>query len=76
MNRVADTLIATGRVTEALSQLELALSLARECGSPADEAEALERIGEIALSQDKTAEGITRLREALAIYKRIGLPGC
>jgi hypothetical protein len=40
-----------------------------------DEAEALERTGEIALSQERTAEGAAFLSEALAIYERLGLPG-
>jgi len=50
-----------------------ALAKATELGAPAEEARALAGLGRIQLADD-TAEAARNLREALAIYQRIGAP--
>jgi hypothetical protein len=51
-----------------------ALRLAREVRQPDDEAIALQGLGEAHLRQDKPEDGTARLREALEIYRRLGMP--
>ena len=50
-----------------------ALAKAIELGAPAEEARALAGLGRSQLAGD-SAEAATNLREALAIYQRIGTP--
>lgn len=50
-----------------------ALAIARELGTPAEEARALEGMGRSLLHRDP-AEATTLLRQALAIYRKIGTP--
>ena len=51
-----------------------ALTIAREIGAPLEEARALEGIGQCHLQDGNLAEGAAQLRQALAIYQRIGTP--
>jgi len=51
-----------------------ALRLAREVRQPDDEAIALQGLGEARLRQGNTADGAARLRQALEIYRRLGMP--
>jgi len=51
-----------------------ALALAREISVPVEEARALEGIGQCHLQDGNLAEGAAQLRQALAIYQRIGTP--
>jgi hypothetical protein len=52
-----------------------ALAIAREVGAPLEEARALEGIGRCHLEDGHDQTGTTHLRQALAIYQRIGAPG-
>ena len=51
-----------------------ALRLAREVASPMLEADALAGLGEISLREGGLATGIEQLRDALAIYRTLGVP--
>jgi tetratricopeptide (TPR) repeat protein/transcriptional regulator with XRE-family HTH domain len=51
-----------------------ALSLARDIGTPLEEARALEGIGQSYLQDGQPDLAVTPLRQALAIYQRIGSP--
>jgi Flp pilus assembly protein TadD len=51
---------------------EQALYLARQIGSTWDEAHALAGLGRCALAAGRTSEADTALRQALAIFQRIG----
>ena len=51
-----------------------ALTIARQVGSPLEEARALEGIGRWQLRSANPGEGATHLRQALALYQRIGSP--
>ena len=52
-----------------------ALAIACDIGMPLEEARALEGIGHSYLQDGTTDEGAAHLRQALAIYQRIGAPG-
>ena len=51
-----------------------ALAIARELGTPPEEARALEGIGHSHLRDGNSAQAAAPLRDALAIYQRIGSP--
>jgi tetratricopeptide (TPR) repeat protein/transcriptional regulator with XRE-family HTH domain len=53
---------------------EQALALARTIAAPREEARALEGIGKADISTGDHGQGATALRDALAIYRRIGSP--
>ena len=50
-----------------------ALAIARDLGTPAEEARALEGIGQSHLHGGNLAQAAAPLRDALAIYQRIGI---
>ncbi len=51
-----------------------ALSIARDISAPVQEARALEGIGRFHIQEGNLHQGATHLRQALAIYRRIGAP--
>jgi hypothetical protein len=51
-----------------------ALAIARDLGTPLEEARALEGIGRSHLRDGHADEGTACLEQALAIYQRIGVP--
>jgi tetratricopeptide (TPR) repeat protein len=57
---------------QARSCHQQALDLARQIGSPLNEAHALAGLGRCALAAGRTAEAETGLRQALEIFRRIG----
>jgi tetratricopeptide (TPR) repeat protein len=61
-----------GDLRHAWSCHQQALDLARQIGSAWDEAEALAGLGRCAREADRTAEAEAGLRQALAIFQRIG----
>ncbi len=63
----------TSAAEDAARQFGEALALTRQLGTPAEEARALEGIGRSLLDRDP-AEAAAQLRQALAIYQRIGVP--
>jgi tetratricopeptide (TPR) repeat protein/transcriptional regulator with XRE-family HTH domain len=73
LNSLGQVLTRTSLTSEARQHHQQALAIARDLGAPGQEAYALEGIGESLLNEDP-AEAGTFLREALAIYERIGTP--
>jgi tetratricopeptide (TPR) repeat protein/transcriptional regulator with XRE-family HTH domain len=63
----------TSAIQDARDYHRQALAIARDLGAPLEEARALEGIGQSLLSDD-TAAAAAHLRQALAIYQRIGSP--
>jgi tetratricopeptide (TPR) repeat protein/transcriptional regulator with XRE-family HTH domain len=73
LNSLGELSLRTSAADEAARQHGAALALTRELGTPQEEARALEGIGRSWLGRDP-AEAAARLRQALAIYQRIGVP--
>jgi tetratricopeptide (TPR) repeat protein len=67
--------VAVGDLEHARTHYEQALHLVREIDSPINEAEALEGLGEVWLQQGRIDDGAEQLRQALAIYRRLDVPG-
>jgi tetratricopeptide (TPR) repeat protein len=65
---------AAGDMTRAIARYHDALHLARETQEPAEEASALEGLGETLLSEGKLHDGAAYLHQALEIYQRLGMP--
>ena len=65
--------VAMDDLPRALTLYRQALAMNRELNKPDDEAVSLEGIGECHLSTGKTDTGISRLRQALGIYQRLGM---
>ena len=59
---------------QARNYFATALSLARAINTPVEEARALEGIGRCHIGEGNAAQGTADLRQALAIYRRIGAP--
>jgi tetratricopeptide (TPR) repeat protein/transcriptional regulator with XRE-family HTH domain len=73
LNSLGELSLRTSAADEAARHFGQALAISRELGTPSEEARALEGIGRSLLGRDP-AEAATRLRQALAIYQRIGVP--
>lgn len=73
-NRTGALVLQCGEVGEAIRHYELARGLALEAQSPSEEAHALEGLAWCCLKQEDVESAATRLRQALAIYRRIGAP--
>ena len=65
---------ALPQVREARSYFAQALSIARDINTPVEEARALEGIGRCHIQKRNPGQGTADLRQALAIYRRIGAP--
>jgi len=74
LNSLGELSCQTSAIREARDYHSQALAIARDLGAPLQEARALEGIGRSLLGDD-TAEAAASLRQALAIYQRIGAPG-
>src|SRR5689334_3518947 len=74
LNFYAAVIADTGDQDRAIAVYHDALRLAREVRQPDDEAIALQGLGEARLRQGKTEDGAARLRQALEIYRRLGMP--
>ncbi|MFC7303178.1 cyclophane-containing RiPP biosynthesis TPR protein HaaT [Streptomyces monticola] len=72
LNHWGDLLRSTGRQDEGRTQFEAALHLARDIRSPLEEARALDGLGRCGQAIDGPSRAEPILREALAIYRRIG----
>lgn len=66
--------IGLGQISEGIEQLQEALSLFRQAGSPYDVANLLQDIAHAYTSQGNLDETVTLLNEALAIRRRLGAP--
>ena len=69
----AAILAASGQRTRALALYQQALATNRELNKPDDEAIALEGIAEHHLAGDDPDQGAVHLRQALEIYRRLGM---
>jgi tetratricopeptide (TPR) repeat protein/transcriptional regulator with XRE-family HTH domain len=74
LNSLGELSLRTSAADEAAHQYGQALAISRELGTPREEARALEGIGRSLLGRDP-GRAAAHLREALAIYQRIGVPG-
>jgi class 3 adenylate cyclase/tetratricopeptide (TPR) repeat protein/DNA-binding XRE family transcriptional regulator len=74
LNNLGELLSLSSASQQARDHHIQALAIARDLGAPRNEARALEAIGRCDIQDAKPAEGAARLREALAIYQRIGVP--
>jgi tetratricopeptide (TPR) repeat protein len=74
LNSLGELSFAASATADARAHHGEALAIARGLGSPLQQARALEGIGRTFLSDDP-ARAATYLRQALAIYQRIGAPG-
>ncbi len=59
---------------EARGHFAQALSMARDINTPVEEARALEGIGRCHIQEGSPCQGAADLRQALAIYRRLGAP--
>jgi tetratricopeptide (TPR) repeat protein/transcriptional regulator with XRE-family HTH domain len=74
LNSLGELSLQTSATRQARDCHGQALAIARDLGAPLEEARALEGIGGSLLADD-TAAATASLRQALAIYQRIGSPG-
>jgi tetratricopeptide (TPR) repeat protein len=74
LNRFGALMLDASRHEEALDHHTRALCLARDGGIAPEEAQALEGIGRSLIGAHATGEGIAHLRQALGIYRRLGVP--
>ena len=73
MNYYAAAIADSGDQDRAAAAYLDALRLARETSQPDDEASALRGLGEVRLRAGEVGEGTAYLREALEIYRRLGM---
>jgi tetratricopeptide (TPR) repeat protein len=73
LNSLGELSLRTSAAEESRSHHAKALAIARELGTPGEQARALEGIGRSLLRGDP-AEAAAHLREALEIYQKIGAP--
>jgi hypothetical protein len=73
LNSLGELASRTSAADEAARQHGQALAISRELGTPHEEARALEGIGRSWLGRDP-AQAAAALRQARAIYRRIGVP--
>ena len=74
LNYYAAVIADTGDGGRAIAVYQDALRLAREVGHPDDEAIALQGLGEAHARMGKSEDGAAYLREALGIFRRLGMP--
>jgi hypothetical protein len=74
LNSLGELASRTGASQQALDHHGQALDVAREMGTPLEEARALEGIGPCHLQDGHTRDGAARLQEALTIYQRTAAP--
>ena len=74
LNSLGELASRTAATCQARDHHSQALAIAREIGAPLEQARALEGTGHSHLQDGHHDEGIAFLRQALAIYQRIGAP--
>jgi tetratricopeptide (TPR) repeat protein len=74
LNVLGARLIETSSTDDAIGRHREALRLARDSHSPLEEARALEGVGRCRIRDGEVEEGRALLRQALAVYRRIGAP--
>jgi tetratricopeptide (TPR) repeat protein/transcriptional regulator with XRE-family HTH domain len=75
LNNLGELLTRSSDSRQARDHHVRALAMARDIGAPLQEARALEGIGQSRILEGNPADGAAPLRQALAIYQRIGTPG-
>ena len=71
---LGELLFLSSAYREARGYFAQALSIARDIDTPVEEARALEGIGRSHVHEGNPGQGAADLRQALAIYRRIGAP--
>ena len=71
---LGELLFLSSAYREARGYFAQALSIARDINTPVEEARALEGIGRCHIQEGNPGQGAADLRQALAIYRRIGAP--
>ena len=74
LNSLGELSSRTGTPRQARGHHVRALAIARDLGAAAEEARALEGIGWSHIQDGHPGRGTGQLRQALAIYQRIGAP--
>jgi hypothetical protein len=74
LNSLGELSSRTAETLQARDYHSQALAIARDLDAPLEEARALEGIGHSHLRDGHIGEGIAHLKQALAIYQRIGTP--
>jgi len=74
LNSLGELSSRTSESRRARDQHTEALAIARDLGVPLEEARALEGIGHSHLHDGSRGQAAAHLRQALAIYQRIGAP--
>ena len=74
LNYYAAVIADTGDAGRAIAVYQDALRLAREVGHPDDEAIALQGLDEAHVHTGKSEDGADYLREALGVFRRLGMP--
>jgi tetratricopeptide (TPR) repeat protein len=72
--RLADALLALGRVQEALTEVGAALVRCEELGAARDQAQALLVLGRCLAASGDTGEALVRFTQAQALFASLGLP--
>ena len=71
---MGELLFLSSAYREACGYFAQGLSIARDISTPVEEAGALEGIGRCHIQEENPGQGTADLRQALAIYRRIGAP--
>ena len=74
LNSLGELSSRTAAGRQARDHHNQALAIARELGMPLEEARALEGIGQSHVQEGNPSQAAATLRDALAIYQRIGSP--
>jgi Flp pilus assembly protein TadD len=75
LNRLGELATRTSATSQARDQHTQALAIARDISAAPEEARALEGLGHGHLQDGNPGHAAAHLRQALAIYERIGAPG-
>jgi tetratricopeptide (TPR) repeat protein len=71
---LGEILFLSSAYREARSYFAQALSITRDINTPVEEARALEGIGRCHIEEGSPSQGAAHIRQALAIYRRLGAP--
>jgi tetratricopeptide (TPR) repeat protein len=75
LNNVGELSRVTSAPAKALAHYEHAQAIAADLAAPLEQARALEGIGRCHLMEGRSGKGAAALRQASAIYGKIGSPG-
>src|SRR5262249_62074144 len=75
LHRLGELSLRASAAEQARDQHTRALAIARDIKAAPEQARALEGIGNVLLREGNPGQATAYLRQALAIYQRIGAPG-